>query len=748
MRRVPGCRLPWRPIALAALVLACSLVAADPGTVRLQRTGGTNYLQVIGDPDDDWRIQYSSDLTNWLTNTAPATLLSGRANPPTAGIGAGAESPLFFRALKTSGLYDPTLFRTISLTFTQANWSTLLSTARTYESNIYCSVVSLDNGATNYSVGARYKGNTSYTMAGVKKSINLEFDYLLTNANLMTYKIVNLNNAFGDETIMREPVYFTVMEKYTPCPKGSMCQVWINGALWGVYSLVQQEDGELINEWFPSNDGDRWRAPNMAGGGPGSDTGSSAFAYLGNTNITTYRNRYILKTDNSPTNTAFSRLINAIYVLNNTATNLFRDKVEEVFAVDTWLWFLAIENLFADDDSYWNKGADFGFYYEIESGRIHPVEHDGNEAFMAGDVSLSPVVGGSNRPLLYRFLGNAELRQRYLAHMRTVLREYYNPYVLTPVINRFHELSVNAITADPRKGFTMLVYTNDLNALRSFVTNRYRTLTNHAELKPDQPTISAVLPPDDPVYATNTPFITAAAAASGSSGLSSVWLYYRDKKYGPFQRVEMLDDAAHGDGTAGDGIFGAPVPAYPSGTRVRYYVEARGANAAQAARFAPERAEHETYSYRVALSTAASTPVVINELLASNTSNLADPQGEYDDWIELRNLTDAPLDLAGYHLSDEPNNPRKWQFPAGTTIPADGYLLIWADEDTTDAPGLHASFKLSAEGEELFLADTDARQNQVLDHIAWGALATDVSFGRTAEADVWATMTPSPGKSN
>ena len=37
--------------------------------------------------------------------------------------------------------------------------------------------------------------------------------------------------------------------------------------------------------------------------------------------------------------------------------------------------------------------------------------------------------------------------------------------------------------------------------------------------------------------------------------------------------------------------------------------------------------------------------VVINEVLASNASTLADPQGEYDDWIELYNPSDEQVDV-------------------------------------------------------------------------------------------------------
>lgn len=172
----------------------------------------------------------------------------------------------------------------------------------------------------------------------------------------------------------------------------------------------------------------------------------SALTYLG-TNTATYRSNYQLKSDES-TN-AWQRLINATDVLNNTATNLLRDRVEDVLAVDSWLWLLALENVFADDDSYFNKGADYSFYFELESGRIHPVENDGNESFFAGNAQLTPVegTGNINRPVISRLLAVPELRQRYCAHLRTLRAEVYNPGVLNLVIDRCRALTEADIAA-------------------------------------------------------------------------------------------------------------------------------------------------------------------------------------------------------------------------------------------------------------------------------------------------------------
>ena len=76
-------------------------------------------------------------------------------------------------------------------------------------------------------------------------------------------------------------------------------------------------------------------------------------------------------------------------------------------------------------------------------------------------------------------------------------------------------------------------------------------------------------------------------------------------------------------------------------------------------------------------------------------------------------------------------------------------VIVWCDEDGLAAPGLHASFKLSASGETLFLTDTDANLNAILDAVTFGALDPDQSYARTAaDADVWSILSPSPGGAN
>ena len=142
--------------------------------------------------------------------------------------------------------------------------------------------------------------------------------------------------------------------------------------------------------------------------------------------------------------------------------------------------------------------------------------------------------------------------------------------------------------------------------------------------------------------------------------------------------------------------------------------------------------------------------LVINEFMAQNTGSVQDSHGDYDDWLELYNYGDSAIDAAGCYLTDDPTDATKWRFPASdsfvTTIPAHGFLLIWADQETEQGP-LHAGFKLSAGGESLGLYDA---QGNLLDNVTFQAQEPDVSSGRLPDGtDQWQSFsTPTPGKPN
>ena len=140
----------------------------------------------------------------------------------------------------------------------------------------------------------------------------------------------------------------------------------------------------------------------------------------------------------------------------------------------------------------------------------------------------------------------------------------------------------------------------------------------------------------------------------------------------------------------------------------------------------------------------AKSQVRINEFQASNAITIADPDsGEYNDWVELYNSGTSVVSLSGWHLTDS-GDGLKWTFPVGTSIPAGGFLLIWADGTNN---GLHTSFKLGASGEQLVLYNAT---NALVDQIVYVEQPTDVSYGRKSDAGLpWGYFDkPTPGATN
>ncbi|MCB0794700.1 MAG: CotH kinase family protein [Flavobacteriales bacterium] len=104
---------------------------------------------------------------------------------------------------------------------------------------------------------------------------------------------------------------------------------------------------------------------------------------------------------------------------------------------------------------------------------------------------------------------------------------------------------------------------------------------------------------------------------------------------------------------------------------------------------------------------AAYGQVVINEVSASNFSYQADNFGEFEDWVELYNAGPALVDLSGWYMSDNPNNPTKFQIQPGTTIAANDHLVVFCSGRNTNAGGVvHSNFKLNqSAGEWVLLSD-------------------------------------------
>lgn len=572
-------------------------------------------------------------------------------------------------------------------------------------------------------VGVQFKGQTSFYRAETRKSFDIDIDFTDKKAELEGYSKLNLNNAFEDPTYIREVLYSTEIRKHTPAAQSNLINLHVNGEFWGMYSNTQQLNKTFLKEWFLTNDGAHFRAKLGSG---------SNFIHLGD-DAAAYEQGYRLKSSDEVDEPYGIFPEPTRLVANLTAETV--DDLNQVMDVDGTLWFLAYEILFGDDDSYvWKGGKDYMLYFDEQTGRLLPYEIDGNSV-MIKEYDL--FMEGGPHPLTNKLFSVPELRQRYLAHVRTILQESFAPAYMHERIDYLSALAEDGVQADPRphKGISYEGFATAIDELKAYADKRYQLLTEHDELKNTQaPTLS------EPRYSANQHAFTAPNAdeavnvtvkASHDQGIKAVHMYYATGIMGAFEQAPMFDDGQHDDGQANDGIYGAKLAGQDAGTYVRYYFEAIADDNAGdwgTMGYLPVGAEHDVFLYRVNLAKAPNRSIVINELMASNSSTVRDEYDEFDDWVELYNTTSDSISLVGYYLSDDDNDLTKWPLP-NVTIEPFSHVTFWLDNDEEQG-STHANFTLSSGGEVLILVNPDGK---VEDNVMFDALADDQSYGRVTD---------------
>lgn len=122
--------------------------------------------------------------------------------------------------------------------------------------------------------------------------------------------------------------------------------------------------------------------------------------------------------------------------------------------------------------------------------------------------------------------------------------------------------------------------------------------------------------------------------------------------------------------------------------------------------------------------------VFINEV-STNTDEI-EVFGQTCDWIELYNPSSGWAYMHGFSISDDPDNPQKWQFPDNYKIEPYGFLMVLCNDEAT---GANTNFKLSAKGETIILSDKDGN---IVDQVIVPQLLEDQTYGRVQDGSyIW-----------
>ena len=618
-------------------------------------------------------------------------------------------------------LYDTSILRTINITFTQSNWEALLRANYAAQTNLI-GTLTVD-GVSYPNCGIRIRGNTSYTAlpAGSQKfSLNIEMDAVDPEQELMGYGSLNLNNGFHDPTFCREVLYNNYVAQYMPNMRANHVLVTINGANWGVYNNVQQFNKTMLSSHFADTNGLRIKCANNPNG-PG-------LRYVGATS-NLYSTAYEIKDDGGLADPwgAHIAVCNAV---TNGAVATWQSSIDTVVAIDPSIWSVVFENIFTDDDSYVNKGADFMTYRNPTDGRTFILQTDANETFTQTNWSPTLNFTSTTKPFLQRVLAVPELRQRFFAHYRTVKNDLNWAY-FEPRATALRTQIDAAVNADPKKLYTYANFTANFTTsqtlsgagpaggtvpgISGFLSSRTTLLNGLPEVAANGPTISSVTPSSVSPNPTDAVAISAVVAPNGSN-VNKVELWYRPTPTGIYQRVLMT-----GGTPAAGGTYSVVLPIVASpGQHVDYYVAATAANTYSSLTFSPSHTEWDPLSIDYTFGTSGG--MRITEFMYSGGS------GEF---VELTNMSGTAVDMSGWSLDDDHAVPGAFNLSAfGLVQPGESVIVTEANADAfRTAWNLPATVKIIGGLGSVGTGGNNYSRNDTINLYNAGTLVDRLAFG-------------------
>jgi len=716
----------------------------------------------------------------WLAAALAVAALAA-ARPATAAPPADAPLPYRFvqdpEATPEPELYDDAVVRDVRIALSTPGWPDLPGCNRGFGGFPGGgSAPAVDvrarlevDGTVIEDVGVRCKGNSSLSVQGAKKPINVTVDAFVPGQDLWGFDVFNLNNGWNDPSLVREALALRILRAYMPAPRLTFARVTVDGRYLGLYHLVEQIEGRFADHWWPDDGG-------MMIKGDSPDRiafDSSTLNWLGE-DLGPYKAGYEVKGDAAASDEGYVALREMIRALDAPVgaggldDAAFEAGIRRAIDVDGALWYLAGQSAIANFDSYyvgknyflyqgrrdprfhvipWDQGLSFGLFGLRDSDRMGP----GGGAVPSAIVDPFAQEDEENRPLIRRLLAVPSFRADFVAHFRTIRDDALRAGWIEAVGAAYQDLIRAAVAEEAAQGaitgrFTMAQFESNLRAdtqagrretipgIVPLAEARAAFLAQHVALgSPDVELVERSHAPEAPTAADA---VAVRATFAGADAPASVALRYRVD--GGFEEAVPMVHAE-------DGSWQATIPAQRAGRRITFALRAGLADGRAA--FFPEANQIAPFAYDVAgvdLPVGELGDLVINELLADNETVLADEAGEFDDWIELYNRGDEPVELAGFFLSDDPADPFAFPLPAGRLGPGER-LLVWADGDTDQGP-LHAPFGLSRDGESVVLSTAAA----IVDQIDFDAQDPDVGLAREVDGAVtWMRCAyPSPGGPN
>ena len=597
-------------------------------------------------------------------------------------------------------------------------------------------------------VGFRLRGNTSRNSQ--KKSFKVSFNTFEPGRKWHGLEKVNLNGEHNDPSIARSKFCWDMLKQFAiPAARSNHVRVYINNNYYGLYINTEHIDEEFVESRFGNKNGNLYKC-----------LWPADLDYLGS-NPESYkltigsRRVYDLRTNTEEDD--YSDIAHFIDVLNNTPDNEFICEMEKIFNLEDYLKVIAIDIFTGNWDGYIYNKNNFYLYHNTATGKFEYIPYDLDNTlgidWLDRDWGTRDMYdwqqhGDESRPLYTRIMDIPELRDQYSYYLHQLTTSFAGEALFFPVIDATRDKIAPYVINDPfyplDYGYTYDDFLNSYNeplgghvayGLKPYVQVRESSNLAQLVLNDINPIVKYIT---YPYLIPGQDFIITAFVEDEDDSPDVKLLFKKDN--GSTQSVFMYDDGEHEDDQAGDKIYGGIISGITNTTALEFQVSAE-----------------DNFGYTstkpcepiaIALIPSENPALFINEFMASNDSAITDESGEYDDWIELYNGDDSPVWLGDKFLSDNLNNPDKWQMPDITLQPGE-FILFWADDDPEQG-NRHTNFKLNEAGEEIGIFDSETTNFYPLDSIVFGNQSPNVSYGRDPDgAELWKFYTViTPGFTN
>ncbi len=509
-----------------------------------------------------------------------------------------------FLMLKAQDLYQLTKVQELKIYFERPDWERALDSLKQNGQKERMTANIKVNGQSFSNAGVRFKGNSSYNSARNiykrKLPLNIKIDYKnKTQAYRGGYTSLKLANGFRDPSMVREVLSYEIARTYMPAPEANFIQVYINDKHYGFYTNVESINENFIKKHYKNEDltlikcdiEPRVKKPSNCP--KASERGT--LQYIGKDTLC-YANIYEVKEGDN----GFQKVIRLTETLKNKPEN-----IDKVLNVDQTLWMLAFNNVLVNLDSYTGRLAHNYYMVEDAYGRLTPIIWDLNLSFGGFRYAdknaplsnekmqeLSPFTHYKNagKPLISQVLANPRYRKTYIAHVQTILKDYFYNDKYYQRAKSIQTSIDYAMQKDENKFYSYPSFKQNIDAsakagkeniigIKELMGKRIQYLKNHPLLKKETPRI------EKPQHTRKgSDKVTIKVRIQNAA---KVFVSFRNKDFAPFKSQRLYDDGQHNDGAANDGVFGGEIDYAP---KMQYYIYAE--NEKTAALF-PERAEYE-----------------------------------------------------------------------------------------------------------------------------------------------------------